>query len=310
MIKFALVQIQNPNMMNIPKNLKPLTPLVAIIAFLGFMACDNEPVEGQFSNTPPVNDPVGPDENFQVKLDSILFVGKLITANLSNDGLEILARTDTQTVAIQIFNPIVDTFDLAAQEAIVIYDPNKNNEDLAYASNEGKLSITKIDSVAGTVSGTFSGNLMEWFGEADDIKMTSGVFENIEFTTNQDPDVGSATIDGVQFTASAFPYVFTDTQINLVLSNDMNEQIQLTLPLDVIPGTKSVTNPPSDYSGVYTDFVNGQDVSYYSIFDSGEITVASYQNGRITGSFFFDAKVPNGTETVSITDGFFSIDID
>lgn len=309
MIKFALVQIQNPNMMNLLKNLKSLTPLVAMIAFFGFMACDNEPVEGQFSNTPPVNDPVGGDEKFQVKLDSVLFVGKLITANLSNDGLEIVARADTQTVAIQIFNPIVDTFDLAKHEALVIYDPNKNKEDLAYSSNEGKLIITKIDSLAKTVSGTFSGNLMEWSG-AKDIKMTGGIFENIEFTTNQDPDVGYATINGEEFTASTFPYTFANNQIHLILSNDLNEQIQLTLPLDVIPGTKSVNTPPSDYSGVYTDFVNGQDVSYYSIFDSGEITVTSYQNGRITGSFYFDAKDSNGTETVSITDGFFSIDID
>jgi hypothetical protein len=225
--------------------------------------------------------------------------------------LEIAAKNDTQTVAIQVFNPIIDTFNLAnQQEAIVAYDPNKNKEDLAYGSNEGKLEITKIDTVAGTVSGTFSGNLMEWFGSAEDIKMTSGIFENIQFTTQQAPDVGTALINGEQFTASIFPYVFANNQILLVFSNDLNDQIQLTLPLDVIASTNSVTTPPSDYSGVYTDFVDGQEVEYYSVFDSGEITVTSYQNGTISGSFYFDAKTSSGDETVSITEGFFTVDLD
>lgn len=292
------------------KNTKFLKPLVAMIAVISFMACDNESLEGQFSNNPPVNNSEV-EEKFQVDLDSILYVGQTVHATMENGELLLKAYQGKGRMELRIFAADTGTFKLESQEATIKYVPDGSVDTLLYISKSGSIKITAIDSAR--VSGSFSGKLEEALGKNDSIPMTNGIFENIALTSfDNDTSLDSATanIDGVEFTAGFFPYVLANNQINLVFINETNDQIKLVLPQDLIAGTNSITSFPSDFSAVYTDFTQEGEVKYYSVFDSGEISITSYENGIISGTFFFDAKTTSGDENVSITEGTFTINID
>lgn len=290
------------------KKTKFLSPLIAVAAVLGFMACDNEPLEGEFSNTPPTDIPEI-EENFQVSLDSLLYVGQTVHATMENGELLIKAYQGKGKMELQIFAADTGSFNLESQEAIITYVPDRSVDTLFYISKSGTVKITSLDSIM--VTGTFSGKL-ENADQTDSIPMVNGIFDNIALTSSgSGPEINTATalIGGEQFTASSFPYSTANNQLNLNFVNDSNDQIQLVLPMDVIASTNSITSFPSDFSAVYTDFTTSGEVKYYSVFGSGEITIDSYENNVIIGTFYFDAKTTSGDESVSITQGTFIINM-
>lgn len=294
--------------MNLMKKTKFLIPLVAIAAVLSFIACDNEALEGQFSDTPPTDIPEI-EENFQVSLDSLLYVGQTVHAITENGELSIKAYQGKGNMELRVFAADTGSFKLESQEAIVTYMPDRSVDTLFYVSKSGTVKITSLDS--SMVTGTFSGKL-ENAQQTDSIPMANGIFDNIVLTSSgSGPEINTATamVDGEEFTAISFPFEVVNNQIKLTFINDSNDQIQLILPEDVIASTNSITSFPSDFSAVYTDFTTSGEMKYYSVFGSGEITVESYANGIIVGTFYFDAKTTSGDESANITQGTFIINM-
>lgn len=254
------------------------------------------------------------DALFEVELDGELFEGEeIVDAVLNEDGLLISATQGNQQVGFQIFDPAVGTYDINAEssEGIVLYDPdNTDNESTSYASASGTLEITALDMANGTISGTFSGVLQDLFMEEADIQMTNGIFENISFSTDGPTNTGSATIDGESFNANIFPVVYVNNQIQVSLDNDLDEKIIIYFPEDITTGTHTVGdgNSVEDYSASYSVENAGNTTDYYSVADSGEIIVDSFQNDIVSGTFNFTVENTSG-DTITITNGEFTVDV-
>ncbi|MDQ7916395.1 DUF6252 family protein [Mesonia sp. MT50] len=257
---------------------------------------------GIFTNISLTSDEAPTDLNtlFEVELDGDLFANDDVQAVLNEDGLAMQVLVGNEQFVIQIFDPSVGTFTLgsdAGAEGFILYDVDSTNEESAvYSSVSGTLTISSLDMNNNVVAGTFSGALEEALGEGADIAMTNGVFEDVQFSTEESPNMATATIDGEAFEANVFAWasVTGGSSFAIVFDNDLDTDIQLTLPNNVDVGTYSITDSLNDYSAMVTLDA----VSYDSVADSGEIDITSAVGGILEGTFNFTAKDNAGNEIV------------
>ena len=272
--------------------------------------------EGEFSNVPlqieggeePTDpEPEDPESLFEVELDGELYTGTT-QANINEDGLAIAASSGEQVFALQVFDPAVGSFDLGSEdEALILYDlDNSNEESEVYIPIEGTINISSIDYTNNLVSGTFSGTLVEIISQ-EELVMTNGVFTNIPFENQAPVDNASALVDGEEFVANTFAEgsLVGGDEVSLNFISDLDNSIVLNIPQNPEIGTYSISeNPP--YSASYIANVDTADeVVYDAQADSGEITITSFENNTVVGTFSFVGEADNG-DTITITQGEFS----
>lgn len=176
----------------------------------------------------------------------------------------------------------------------------------------GVLSITSINEVTKTMSGTFSFKAVrQTTGETRTI--TEGVFNNIPYITSLSPvnstDTFDVKIDGVDFP----PVLVAGIKNTIGLSNiaisgsdaSGTKSVGVYFPIDVTPGTYAIGIAFSDYFGQYnvnsTTFLSSTTGTLEILFHD---PIAK----RVRGRFSFSAEpFPLGGTAVQLTEGYFAV---
>lgn len=176
----------------------------------------------------------------------------------------------------------------------------------------GVLSITSINEVTKTMSGTFSFKAVrQTTGETRTI--TEGVFNNIPYITSLPPTTATDTfnvkIDGAAFTpVSVFGIKNTIGLSNIAITGSDasgTKTVAVYFPIDVTPGIYTIGSAFSDYFGQYN--VNS---TTFLASTSGSLEILFHDpvTKRVRGRFNFAADVfPLGGAPAQITEGYFAV---
>lgn len=176
----------------------------------------------------------------------------------------------------------------------------------------GVLSITSINEVTKTMSGTFSFKAVrQMTGETRTI--TEGVFNNIPYITSLSPisstDTFDVKIDGVDFPPTLVAGIKNTVGLsNIAISGSDasgTKTVGIYFPIDVTPGIYTIAGAFSDYFGQYninsTTFLS-------STTGTLEILFHDPATKRVRGRFSFAAEpFPLGGTPVQITEGYFAV---
>jgi hypothetical protein len=178
----------------------------------------------------------------------------------------------------------------------------------------GTVTITDIDTVHQTVTGTFSFNVYR-SADGQERTITTGIFDQVPYTSSlpsaNPTDTVTAAIDGGDWAGQSVQASVTDGTLTVLgaLSNG-SQSIALIFPAGAAAGTYSLTanGVTPSYIAVYDQVANG--VSSADPGTSGSITILGNNAGtqRINGTFQFVTTNPNQTNpNHAITNGYFSV---
>jgi len=266
-------------------------------------------VEGYEPEEPTPGDTIN---KFQVELNDSLYSTDNIDANITVDnGLVIDTQEDNQQMTLQVFNPENGTIDLEGEnpDAIIVYVPN-TEEEAYFEATEGSINISEIDYTNNLISGTFTGILTDSEDPDNTITMTNGVFDGVSFET----DISLESFMYANIAGSNFSAFDLETEegeaglINIIGTTQNENQLQITLPSSVNEGSYSVANEAS-FSGIYyqKDEETEEVVAYYSVHNSGTITITEKDGTILTGTFTMSVRNGAG-EVFQITEGEFKTD--
>lgn len=169
----------------------------------------------------------------------------------------------------------------------------------------GSVTITEIDEVNKTVSGTFHSKVKSYtLGTI--IEITAGSFTKIPYVTESPQSMMSAKIDGVQFNSHV---VISASAMGMLVLNGQTlggqKIITISVPETIAVGTYAFGELGSDQYTTYS--TNGE--TYASISGELKITAHNKTTKHIEGTFTFIAEhflLEEGN--VSATEGVFSVD--
>jgi len=168
----------------------------------------------------------------------------------------------------------------------------------------GTVTITEIDEVNKTVSGTFYSKVKSYtLGTI--IEITAGSFTKIPYVTESSQNTMSAKIDGVQFNSHVV--ISASAMGTLVLNGQTlggQQIITISVPEAIAVGTFAFGELGSDQYTTYS--ANGE--TYTSISGELKITAHNKTTKHIEGTFTFTAEhflLEEGN--VSATEGIFSV---
>ncbi|HEY4154674.1 MAG TPA: DUF6252 family protein, partial [Puia sp.] len=182
----------------------------------------------------------------------------------------------------------------------------------------GTVSLTVVDTVNKTISGTFQFNLYQ-ASSGSTKTITSGVFNNIPYTGSggttlppiqappgSNTDTLYAQVDSVAWEAAQ---VLVNAQSGSLIiggiSSDAQQTLGLYMPANITAGTYSL-----DFSsGIYfATFSPGPTSSLFSIGTGNSLTILENDtvNRRIKGNFNFVGKSQTDSSSATITNGYFS----
>ncbi|WP_313806827.1 hypothetical protein [Flavobacterium sp.] len=219
-------------------------------------------------------------------------------------------------------NMMIPASDL--NEGTFNYDENStanlsfSNEVNSFSSSEPggsfSLTITSLNLDTGTISGTFSGTLIDF--EGNSISVTNGEINNVQIMTTNYYSNGTMSLSrngGASFTMdsnaddSKLITIMENSETNQVMVNGNNGTLTSDAGLYVIAFPKNVT--PGTYNlatdtGFTAGLGNSDSEPEYNL-TSGSITITSHSGNTVSGTFSY--TVNNGVQTVNITNGSFSI---
>jgi len=289
--------------------------LLAIICF-GGSSCQKDFTPSEADSTTTTTP--GANGSFTAKIDGASFVAnKAAQASRSLALISIAGQsTDGQTIVftvadsgVHVYSLDINSMNAAAYtiDSNYAYTTNQGNSSL---QSGGTLSITSIDTVKKTMSGTFS---MKMFRALDQSQknITEGVFTNIPYTTQALPpsnsgDTFRVKIDGAQFAVYSTIGISTFGMLSVSASDQsVNKTVGITMPSDIVPGSFTFTAFGPSYIGQYNIGTS------YLVAGSGTLTILEHNTvtKRIRGNFNFDAsEIPGiGTKTAKLTEGYFSL---
>lgn len=316
--------------------------LSALIVF-GFMACENEPLEGEF-----VTDDGVEEGDFVATINGDSFNSSFTTAVLNNGVMAVSGTDGTgNTIVITVSNIGECTFDLADSfnSGSFIPDGEIDNPFLSVEAlgGSGTAVITSYDPDGQTVSGTFNFNGIREVPDGSGgstlqtIVVTGGSFENIPFelqagtTDPYDCDTGGtgggggtgledpadsffALVDDIEFVditlESEEIMVGSNNVVKVTATAQDGSQIQFFIPPNLGVGTydfEPIFNG-SNLTASYTSADGSESLT------SGEGSITFTEFGAITGkigaTFNFVGSDPTGGDpnTVMVTEGQFNID--
>ena len=315
-----------------------------LLLLVAFPSCDTEPIDQALYEDTDGGNPNGggggntptPGE-FKVDFNGATYVATTVQAIYNADYLAITAiKPDGSIFQITIPEPEVGvTYTWPAEPSIDFGD----NIALAYVPAGGgnayvglsddygefadypeytdtaEVTITVIDTQNEVVSGTFkfTGARFEDPTNPENFNIetlafTNGSFTNIPYSADvESPSDNSffAKLDGNDFIPTNIMGYTAMNKISIVGRRGTVENIGITVPDDITPGTYSL-NIFGDNVGIYI-----LDSSPSGTFgaDSGSVTISAHDvaNGQITGTFHFTASMFGNTNTHTITEGSFDI---
>ncbi|MEZ4795340.1 MAG: DUF6252 family protein [Flavobacteriaceae bacterium] len=311
--------------------------LSALMAF-SFIACQNEPLEGNF-----ITDDGSNAGDFTATVNGEAF-DATITSGQLNDGVLLLSGQDSSgnLIVLTISNVGECTFDLSLFSAfgsfIKVSDPGNGFVSSALLGGGGTATISAYDAENQTVTGTFSFVAVR---EVDDgsggtttetVVITEGVFNAIDFdvlsgsvqpndctidddTILNDPDDSFfANVDGTEFVDIEFAaeeiLLGTEPLIKVTAVDSNGGQIQFFIPPNLGIGTFAFE--PILNGAVLTGSYMAGDGSGTLTTGSGSITFTEFgfYTGKLAAQFSFTASDPlnNDPTIVEITEGEFNVD--
>jgi hypothetical protein len=298
------------------ENMRIVIGLLLIIFCFGSNSCQKEFTISGIDST-IVNPPGSVTGNFTAKIDGVQFVANKLTG--ATKALNVIAITgqasDGQLIVLRVADSGVHVYTLDINSFTNAGAYSKDNA-VAYTTNGGgtgalsggTLSVTTIDTVNKTLSGTFSIKVYRQIDSTQKI-ITAGVFNNISYATIAIPPANSSDtfrvkVDGTQFPVFSIIGISVFNMINLSGSDQsVSKTVGVSFPSNVNAGSYTFTLFGPDYIGQYN-----VDASYLAA-ESGTLTILEHNitTKRIRGNFTFHASEVIGTKTSDLTEGYFSV---
>jgi hypothetical protein len=239
----------------------------------------------------------------------------------SSDGVTITGTSKTGEQIAMIL-PVfkTGTYVVNAQSlAYAMYTNVLSDVVSVFVSNAGTvggtITISSIDSVHHLVSGSFHFTLNN---PADNTTktITEGVFAYVPYsgdpggTNNHPPPSGSDTlqakIDGNSFNAVQVEVSVSNGQLLIAgFSADLNKDIAILMPADIVPGSYDMDFATGLYIGIY----NPDPTITLITQNNGTLTIISNDKvgKRIKGTFSFIASPVSSGTPANITEGYFAL---
>jgi uncharacterized protein DUF6252 len=229
---------------------------------------------------------------------------------------------DNREISMTLTDTVEGQYILSEQSTSMAAYMNIDSADLyAFSTDQGgdssqaggEVTVTRIDRVNRTMSGTFSFKVYRSI-DGRQHTITSGVFNKLPYSTTLPPsapgDTLQAIIDGSVWTAVSIQASINSGELSIEGSvSDGSKSIGLLLPSGVAAGTYALDGSNPQYVGVYSVLANTTNFGFVS--NQGSLTVLSNDTAgkRIRGTFQFTAASPSvgNTGTHSITSGMFSV---
>ena len=256
--------------------------------------------------------PVASAGKFMAKVDGTSFEADG-AAQIYNNVIIVAGQMGTKTISVTVTKGVVGTYDVkgtalgVTPDAEINYSPDgKTVSSSVFATGEtvGTVTITEIDQVNKTVSGTFSSKVIPAStGSIADI--TSGSFTKIPYVTTPASTL-TAKIDGTPFAATivASQRGFGELVINAQSLNGA-QIISLSVSDAITPGTYAIGEPGSeDAYALYTVSSN------IFMSNTGTITITTHNTTtkRIEGTFSFTADpISAEGDGHALTEGTFAV---
>ena len=255
--------------------------------------------------------------SFKAKIDGIQFIAdKLTGVTRALNTISIVGQSnDGQLIVLRVADSGVHVYTLDINSSVNAGAYSKDN-DFAYTTNQGNtsaesfgtLSITSIDAVNKTMSGTFSITVYRQTDSTQKI-ITEGVFDKISYTTTPIPPANSSDtfkvkVDGVDFPVYSILGTSVFNKISISASDQaVSKTVGLSFPDDIAPGVYTFTLFGPDYIGQYNVGTS------FLIASSGTLTILQHNTTtkRISGTFDFPAEEILGTNMAQLTEGYFSV---
>jgi len=300
------------------KNYKILIRLFLILTAFTFTSCENEPIDSAI-NLDDFGGGTGGPMVFKADFSGNTWNGAVAQAVISGNLISIGAtKADGSSFSILISGIATGTY--PANSNIIAYTPT--GSEFGYWSvnlanqteNTGSITITNINTLTKTISGTFS-----YRGYWSDSSNTSiipvdfknGIFTNVPYTTG-DPlsnDSFFAKIDGTEFVEEQIDGALLTNvsgmpdQISVVGSKNNGDRVGLNIIRSLALGTYQFTGPLGAN-------VNGSCVLNNVLYnaDSGSLTITSKTDTRIKGTFSMVVKNFTTSDTKAVTEGTFDVE--
>jgi hypothetical protein len=287
------------------KTIKFLTYL--ILPFLAFTSCQKD--------IPDINALTG---NFRAKINGTQWRATASASATMNSGIITLTGVgNRKSLNIVLLGNAPGTYilnDTTFNNAS--YTDSTNSSGAAFSTNQGgaavaggQVTITRIDNVAKTMTGTFS---FKTFRASDSIHadFTEGIFEDIKFTSQviapgpvNATDTLNAVVEGNTFNATAVSGVLSGTTITVGGIAAGGKAIAIIIPSTVTPGTYLIGPMGSNITATYT---NGSSIS---MSVTGALNVIQHDSAtkRLQANFNFTAADIVTSATTVITQGYISV---
>jgi len=205
--------------------------------------------------------------------------------------------------------------------SVAFFGSTDSSSSYIYSTNQGAnstqaggtVTVTEIDPVNHTISGTFSFNVYRDI-DSKQLQFTNGVFRKLPYTSALPPasdnDTLKAAIDGGNWVAQSIDAAVVSSQLIINGSNlSATQYIGLSMPANIVPGQYTL-----DYRGYtyYAAYVPSPNVALASSEGTLEILENDVANRRIRGNFTFKAVDPTDPQGLStpprqVTNGFFAV---
>jgi len=292
-----------------------LSRMLIVALLLSFFGCGKE--LSYEKGTGGNNGGTGP---FRAMIDGVNWVATDASINVLvlNGAINITGTSsDNKAITISLLAQNPGTYILDANSlGIGTLDEVESGGPVSYTTQSGDTSqaggtvvITSIDNSNKTITGTFSFKVYDPASGVTKV-ISEGVFDHLPYSNMLPPansaDTFSVKIGGTQFVASSIAATNVSGSIFVQgASSDGSNFVGLLMPQNVQPGSYTL------------DFNGGQYIGQYSpdpstiLISQGNGTLTIIDNNtttkRITGTFSFVASDVTQTQSVNLTEGYFSV---
>ena len=229
---------------------------------------------------------------------------------------------DNQEISIKIADSVAGPYALNQSSAsYAAYADIDSSDLLAFSTNQGAdtsqggglVTITEIDPVGKTISGTFSFKVYRDL-DGRQKNITTGIFTRIPYVTSlpatSSTDTLQANIDNKAWTAINIQAMATSGELTIIgASSDGSQTIGLLMPSTTAAGSYALDGSNPTYLGAYTLIAGSTPTALVSTKGTIVVTQNNTATSRIKGTFLFTASDPTGASstTHAISSGVFSV---
>lgn len=314
------------------KNIKLTSFFVLLFSFFFFVSCENEPIDPALANQ--INNPsngngsgTGGGSGGSAAVFKADFNGQTWTANntqavMYSNSIQIsgLKTSNGEAFGFSLNGISSGTYDSTSN--VIAFDPGNSSSGYVYwavnptnpSASSGTVIVTNVDTVNKTISGTFS--FTGYWSESSNttvppIVFTNGVFTNVPYTSGviATNDSFYAKIDGSEFVEDAIDVSevissgFPDSY-SIVGSKANGDNVGLRISKSLGVGTYPFSGPFNQDLASNCVFNN---LLYTS--DTGSLTITSKTATRIVGTFNIVVSNFTTSQTKTITQGAFDVEL-